>query len=1011
MFVHLHVHSSLSPNWGVHSPEVLCAKALQLGYGSIALTDRNGLYAVPRFLNAAREAGITPIIGTEAVTAQNRAVLLARDAEGYANISRLLSDLHCRKEFDLIRALCEYRRGIVVLSDDAKLLSALKRDSEEGLFVELSPGHALHRALALSRELKLPTVATSRAVMLDTSSLTPTLSRGERERNSDFHLHRVLRAIHLNTKLSRLQPEQTACDSDFLYPAQRMAEFFPHCPEALDNTLRVAELCRHEWDFSSTIFPAFRGLGNDSAFEELQRRSRKGALWRYGKIDETVQARLNKELGIIRDKGFSHYFLVVEEISKQSERTCGRGSAAASLVAYCLGITHVDPIKYNLFFERFLNEGRTDPPDIDMDFPWDERDAILDFAFARYGAIRAAMVANHVGFKGRSALREVAKVYGLPDFEIKEMTDRISGFWRSDQTAAAVAGHPLFQGEQLSADWLEIMATAKRLNGQLRHLSLHCGGLVIVPDEIRKYVPVELSRKGLPLIQWEKDQTEDAGLVKIDILGNRSLAVIRDAMAAVKEQSGLKIDYASWQPLEDERTCSLLRRGLTIGCFYLESPSVRLLLRKIWSHTAPPETFKLDIFELLVQASSIIRPAANSFIQEYLARLQGKKWGHLHPLLESVLDETLGIAIYQEQITQIAMELAGFSASEGDQLRKVITKKHKEKKLADFRIKFFSGGLAKGVTEPVLEAIWEQILSFAGYSFCKPHSASYALLSAKAAFMKANHPAQFIAAVISNQGGYYSPFAYISEGRRLGLAILPPDINESNYPYIGIEKSLRVGLMQIDGLTRDSADKLLKERRDRGNFTSFKNFLNRVNLPRSDAERLVKAGCFDGVEGKEKRPTLLWELLHFQQQSTGLLFEQKTELPQPPGYDAKMVLRQEVESLGFLVSQHPLTLYKEQWQRHRPIKGSELIKHSGKWVTMVGWWITTKTVEDKHGRAMEFISFEDVTAIFDATFFPDVYARFCRKLSQRRPYLLKGMVEEEFGVATLRVKWVGFLDC
>jgi error-prone DNA polymerase len=375
-----------------------------------------------------------------------------------------------------------------------------------------------------------------------------------------------------------------------------------------------------------------------------------------------------------------------------------------------------------------------------------------------------------------------------------------------------------------------------------------------------------------------------------------------------------------------------------------------------------------------------------------------------------VLDETLGIAIYQEQITQIAMELADFSASEGDQLRKVITKKHREKKLADFKMKFFSGGAGKGVTEPVLQAIWEQILSFSGYSFCKPHSASYALLSAKAAYMKANHPAEFVAAVISNQGGYYSAFAYISEGRRLGLAILPPDINQSQYRYTGIAKSLRVGLMQLDGLTRDGADKVLKERAERGDFTSFQNFLHRVNPARSDTERLVKGGCFDSLETKEQRPTLLWELLNFQNKGSGLLFEQQTELPQAPPYDAKTVLRQEVESLGFLVSQHPLTLYQEQWRRHKPIKGSELIKYSGKWVTMVGWWISTKTVEDKQGRPMEFISFEDVTAIFDATFFPDVYARFCRKLSQRRPYLLKGVVEEEFGVATLRVKWVGFLD-
>ncbi|MBJ6725211.1 DNA polymerase III subunit alpha [Geomesophilobacter sediminis] len=995
MFVHLHVHSSYSPNWGVHSPETLCAAARQMGYSTLALTDRNGFYAIPRFVDAARDAGIAPIIGTEAVTAANRAVLLARDEEGYANISRLISDLHCRRNFDLIRALAEFRRGVIVISDDARLLAELKRKSADDLFAELSPGHNLHRALALSRDLKLPPVATSRALFLE---------------RDDLHLHRVIRAIHRNSKLSRLTPEDTASDANFLLTPARIAEFFPHCPESLENAEAIAARCRTDWDFSRTIFPAFRSLGDDAAFQELERRARAGALWRYGTIDGKVEARLQKELSIIRDKGFAHYFLVVEEISNQSERTCGRGSAAASLVAYALGITHVDPIRHNLFFERFLNPGRIDPPDIDIDFPWDERDAVLDFAFARYGSQRAAMVANQIGFKGRSALREVAKVYGLTDLEIKEMTERISGFWKADQTVGAVAAHPLFRGETLSADWLEIMATAQRLKGHLRHLSLHCGGLIIVPDEIRRYVPVEVSRKGLPLIQWEKDQAEDSGLVKIDILGNRSLAVVRDALAAVKRGRGIEIDYASWQPLEDGKTCNILRRGRTMGCFYLESPSIRLLLRKIWGDVPAPGTEELDIFEVLVQASSIIRPAANSFIQEYVARLHGKPWQHLHPLLEGVLGETYGIAIYQEQITQIAMELAGFSAFDGDQLRKVITKKHREKRLADYRKLFFSGGLERGVTEPVLQSIWDQILSFAGYSFCKPHSASYAHLSAKASYLKANYPAEFMAAVISNQGGYYSAFAYLSESRRLGLTVLAPDINESEHHYTGKDDWVRVGLMQVDGLTRDGAGKLLQEREERGRFASFGEFLRRARVTRSDAERLVRAGCFDGVEGKERRPALLWELLHFQQQATALLFEQKTELPEPPPYDEATVLRQEVESLGFLVSRHPLTLYREECLQRKPIRASRMLEHAGKWVTMVGWWITTKTVEDKHGRPMEFVSFEDTTAIFDTTFFPEVYARFCRKLSQKRPYVMKGAVEVEFGVPTLRVKWLDFLS-
>ena len=983
--------------WGIHSPEALCHAARQMGMTALALTDRNGLYAIPRFLAAARDAGLAPIIGAEAVTAEHRAVLLARDQEGYSNLCRLLSDLNCRAGFDLVAALNTWRRGLVVLSDDRRLLSSLRRESDAGLFVELSPGHNLHRALVLARELQLPPVATSRALLLQPD---------------DFLLHRVLRAIHLNTKLSRLAVADAACDSDLLFPPSKMAEFYPHCPEALDNAGHVASLCKTDWDFSRTIFPAFRNLEADAAFHELERRAREGAVRRYGKIDGTVEARLAKELAIIRSKGFAHYFLVVEEIAAQSEHTCGRGSAAASLVAYCLGITHVDPIRHNLFFERFLNEGRMDPPDIDIDFPWDERDAVLDFAFARYGAQRAAMVSNQVGFKGRAALREVAKVYGLPESEIKQVTERISGFWKADSTAGAVNDHPLFRGESLGRDWQEILAVAQRLKGQLRHLSLHCGGLVIVPDEIRRYVPVEISRKGLPMIQWEKDQAEDAGLVKIDILGNRSLAVIRDALAAVAKNCGTVIDYPSWQPLEDDKTRTLLRWGVTMGCFYLESPSVRLLLRKIWGEDPVPQALRADLFEVLVQASSIIRPAANSFILEYVARLRGKPWEPLHPLLAEVLDETYGIAIYQEQITQIAMALAGFSPFEGDQLRKIISKKHKEKTLADFRRRFFHGGTDRAVPVAVLEATWAQILSFAGYSFCKPHSASYALVSAKAAWLKANHPAEFMAAVISNQGGYYSAFAYISECRRLGLTVLPPEINDSDYHYSGQGSEVRVGLMQIAGLTRAGAEILLRER-EKGAFRSFGEFLLRVRVERSDAERLVKSGCFDKLEGKAQRPLLLWKLLGAARgRSDGnvLLFEERVDLPSPAPYDEPTVLRQEVETLGMLVSCHPLTLYRGALTRHKAVPAREMKRCTGRSITMIGWWITTKTVQDKHGRPMEFISFEDTTAIFDATFFPDVYARFCRKLSQQRPYLLKGIVEEEFGVATLRVQWVGFLD-
>ena len=994
-YVPLHLHSALSPQWGVRSIEDICAAARSMGLTTLALTDRNGLYGIPRFLECANQYNLKPIIGCEAVHRQQRAIVLARNDEGYSNLCRLISELHCNGQFSLAQGLQQYRRGLTIISDEEKLVAELRRQSVEHLYIELSPGHQMHQALALSRELNLPPLATSRAVLLD---------------QSDFEVHQLLRAIALNTTFSRLEPEQTARDCDYLYPPERFADYFPHCPEALANTQRIAASCQQQWNFS-LVFPTFRGQSDQQAYQQLETRARSGACWRYHQITPAIEERLQKELLLIQSKGFAHYFLVVEELAKQCPRTCGRGSAAASLVAYCLGITHVDPIAHNLFFERFLNEGRQDPPDIDIDFPWDERDGILDFAFARYGARRAAMVANQIGFKGRSAIREVAKVFGFPDAEIKHLTERISGYWKADQSAAAVNDHPLFVDDSLSSDWQQVIRLARRLQGQLRHLSLHCGGIVIVPDELRRYVPVEISAKGLPVIQWEKDQAEQSGLVKIDILGNRSLAVIRDTLAAVQKNSGKEIDYARWQPLQDAKTNDQIKSGETMGCFYIESPATRLLLKRMWLNN--PCDKERDLFEHLVMASSIIRPAANRFVLEFLARMHGQPWQHLHPLLIDVLGETYGIAIYQEQITQISMALAGFSACEGDQLRKIVSKKDKRQKLEDFRQKFLAGAVANGVDKKVVNALWEQILSFAGYSFCKPHSASYALVSCKSAYLKANHPAEFMAAVISNQGGFYSPFAYISEARRMQIEILPPDINASGYHYSGCRRSLRIGLMQISGLSQQATNRILSERNEQGPFKSFDDCLRRLNIDKSAIRLLIKAGCFDSLEGQRKRPALLWRLLsHNPSQRAGqisLFAAPATDLPEPPAYDAKMVLDQELETLGMIASCHPLVLHRSEIALLNPVKACHMQRWIGRYVTMIGWWVSGKMVQDKNGRPMEFISFEDTSGIYDATFFPQAYARFCRTMVRHRPYILKGKVEQEFGVTTLTVEWIDFV--
>ncbi|MDH5625576.1 MAG: DNA polymerase III subunit alpha [Nitrospira sp.] len=624
-------------------------------------------------------------------------------------------------------------------------------------------------------------------------------------------------------------PEEACCTPrQWLMPPALMASQFPHVPEAVANTVRIAEACHSDWRFGDTIFPAFRRLTDEDAFTILKEKTSAGARQRYSVVSKEVCDRIEKELAIIRDKRFAHYFLVVEEIVRQAPRTCGRGSVAASIVSYCLKITHVDPIQHNLFFERFLNPGRKDPPDIDIDFPWDERDDILNWVFDQYGEHQAAMVANQNSLGFRAAIRETAKVYGMPAEEIGTILSQIvrQNGMLSFSTPPTIEQWlcRLSQTLKFKPPWPEILGQALRAQNHFRHLSMHCGGVVIVPDEIRRYVPVEYTAKRLPVIQWEKDQTEDAGLVKIDILGNRSLAVIRDALAAIAEHTGRQIDYETWGPLEDAATQEAVRCGDTIGCFYIESPATRLLLRKLWLGMPLHRRQQLDVFEYLVMVSSLVRPATHAFVEEFIRRAQEGSCAFWHPKLQGVLDETHGIMTYQEDVTKVAMALADFPVEDADQLRKVISKKHKQRQLHDYYQQFCRGAERNDASPETIDIIWKMIMSFAGYSFCKPHSASYTQVSFKSAYLRTHYPAEFIAAVISNQGGFYSTFAYVSEARRMGLAILLPDINESDWAYRGEGERLRMGLMQVKTIPKELGERIVEERTQNGSYRSSETF-------------------------------------------------------------------------------------------------------------------------------------------------------------------------------------------
>ncbi len=984
MFVHLHTHSCYSLMRGASQLETLVLAARHHGMTHLALTDTNGFYGLPNFLETARKHGIAPIVGVQVTAQDGEAVLLARTPEAYPQLSEVVTSRHLEEKFSLKQALAANLSDVAVLSADLDLLTSLQGRAE--LYVEIRPGPAGEAPLRFARERRLPRVATNGVYFAEPD---------------DYSLHRLLRAIDLNATLADLPADEVVKPEQWLKSTAQMAVHFPHCPEALAEAIHLARRCQTDWGFNGQIFPRYRDQEQDH-FHLLRQRCLDGVKWRYGDMSPAVAERLEGELSLIRDKGFTDYFLVVADIVRQRPITCGRGSAAASLVSYLLGVTHVDPIRHRLFFGRFLSPNRRDFPDIDVDFPWDERDAVLDSVERTYGSDRTAMVTNHVGFRSRAAVREVAKVYGIPPAEIKQVTKRLSFFGRSTRIQEQMIRHPKFQNVHLESPWPEILQLAGRLNGIPRHLSVHCGGTIIVPDRVSRYVPVQRSAKGVRVIQWEKDQAEAAGLVKIDLLGNRSLAVIRDTLKAIRANTGRNISYAQLNPLADPATQRLIARGDTMGVFYVESPAMRQLQQM---------TGRGD-YEHLVIHSSIIRPAANQYILEYVRRLKGAPYKSIHPLLDEVLTETYGIMVYQEDVSQIAMKLAGFDAAEADTLRKVLSKKSKEH-LSDYRNHFYKGCRRRGVNRRMIDTIWEMIKSFGGYSFCKPHSASYALVSFKSAYLKAHYPAEFMAAVISNGGGYYSTFAYISEARRLGLWVLGPDVNASDIHYQGKDRTLRVGLMQLQGLSQDTLGTIVKERRQNGPFRSLDNFCQRVAPEAAAARILVQSGALDSIAGRLNRPQMLWRFYSEGRDKTvgdsfSLLPNGAVSVrwPEVQDYDPSTRLSHERETLGCILSVHPLRSYgpKIAASGRRIVPANQLPRHVGRRVTLAAWSITGKEVLTRNGDPMEFVSFEDETAIFETTFFPKAYQRFCQILDMNRAYLLTGRVQEQHGTVSVNVE-------
>ncbi len=1043
--VPLVAHSAYSLCWGVSMPEQLVSEASRAGYGALALTDRNSLYGLPVFLEACRNAGVRPVIGVEFTMGwgcvssghaekheTGRVIAIARNRSGFSTLCRILSErarvlnegglpastwavpprsrlqdaADARKVLGRAEAVvrealleCAGRpdgHDLFLLSDSIEFLQKLKpgRTWADASVFGLCTGAHRERWQKLA-STRHPLVASPEFNLLDGPDVDAK------------NIQRLLIAIGLGWTVDEVAPELCAPVAETL-----RARYYPEWIQA--NARIVAESLADP--FNGLVFPSWKPNRSAAhvaqptttpqltAAAELRRLAFEGIRRRYGVLSDTVRSRVEYELSIIEQKGFSDYFLVVHDIARLTKRICGRGSAAASIISYALGITDVDPVAHNLYFERFLNPGRQDPPDIDIDFAWDERDGILEQTVAMFGPEHCARVANHNCFRFRGALRDTARAFGIPDEETSAMELRLE----QDREAALAAADQI---------WKKILAMADRVTGLPRNLGTHSGGIIIVPGRIDEYVPIEKTGSGILVTAWDKDGVEAAGLVKIDLLGNRSLAVVRDTLADLEEQ-GIALDQARWHPEKDPDTVAMIARGDTMGVFYVESPAMCLLQKKTG----------VGDFAHLVIHSSIIRPAANRFIEEYIERLKGKPWRPLHPALGELFAETYGIMCYQEDVSKAAQALAGFSSSDADAIRKVLSKKDRGHRLEMWKNRFFDGCRAHGIAEDIISQVWDMIMSFSGYSFVKAHSASYAMLSFQSAWLRAHHPAAFMAAVISNRGGFYSTLAYASEARRMGLRLLPPDVNESQIRCRGQGTEIRWGLGMIAGLRASTPAAIVAAREHGGHqhphrFLSLEDFAARVSFARSEAEALVGSGALDGVARGMNRSAMLMTLLkacarRSEHPETSLF----NEAAEPAGEysasgdfadvcthqpsdlrHARRVALAQLKWLGTTLEIHPLHLVPGALSSPR-IRARDISRHIGCSVRLSGWLITAKEVLTRQEEPMEFITFEDETARFETVLFPEAFRRYRPALLQGGAFLVEGRVEESHRAVTLAIE-------
>ncbi|MBT6346141.1 MAG: DNA polymerase III subunit alpha [Nitrospina sp.] len=970
---------------GASRIDELVRQASTLGYPALALTDTNGLYGAVPFYQSAIKAGIKPILGAEIVSGNHRAVLLAKNMQGFAELCRVITDRHLKPDFSLPLRLQECSEHLIILCSNLEMLQPiLKIRGTKNIYYQmgLSP-HSNMPSLC-------PVVATNPVRFIHPEG---------------WQVHRLLTAIKMNTTVYSVPQSALASREAWMKSPAMMARVFHEFPSAISNTQKIAEQCNVKLPTGQPLFPYFSlpSASKTNQHGYLKKLAWKGVLelYRNTRYLNLALQQLRHELKVIHGLNFSSYFLIVWDIVRESKTrnipTVGRGSAANSLVCRALGITEVDPIAQNLYFERFLNPERTDYPDIDIDFPWNRRDEMLNYVFQKYGSENVALICAHVHFRGRSALREVGKALAIPIPEIDAFTSRLPHSVCLSELQTVRDTIPECRDLPLEDEpYRSMVSLAKHIEGFPSHLSIHCGGIVISPFPIVDRIPLQHTQKGFVVTQYDMYPVEDMGLLKIDLLAQKGLAVLADTLHNVEKNYGLKIDFNQIDPVQDPKTQRLIRAGKTIGCFYIESPGMRNLLRKL----------NVDSFEMLTAVSSIIRPGVSdsgmmkTFIERHIANRAKHQAMPQPPIVSSpssmdeILRDTYGIMIYQEDVIKVAHTIGGMSLGEADSLRKCMSKKRDWQDINTHRERFVSGAMQNRFSQKSADEIWRQIESFAGYAFCKAHSASFAIVSFQTAYLKAHYPAEFMAAVLSNRGGFYDACVYTEEARRMNIKILPPDINRSDEPFTAHHKTIRVGLSQIKKLKKISLDAILNNHP----YTSFADFMARSEVSLSELESLIRCGAFSSL-GVNKAG-LLWQLkLHHRPSlcKQALFAPVSLQIPKLADDSLHENLLAELECLDLTVSGHRLNLYSLQNHKlsQTIIQGNQLENFSGRLATLIGWAITFKHARTVKNERMKFMTLEDATATFEVTLFPGVYKQFGHLLYDHGPYIIRGRIDPE----------------